>query len=121
MAFDEALAGRIRRRGFIIILSDGFWKERFGGASNIVGTRLTLGGRSRTIVGVMPRGFQFPDREARVWVAMRPPSVIQSVSRTAFGRSVTMTFSRHNGLARLKPGVTPDQAIDLLIQKVAVS
>ena len=92
------------------MLSYGFWQERLGGSLNVLGTRLTLGGQPRTIVGVMPRGFHFPDREARIWLAARPPSVIESVKTIRGGKSVSMRFSQHNGLARLKPGVTPEQA-----------
>src|SRR5262245_7077166 len=40
-----------------VILSFGFWRERFGGASDVIGQRLMLGGTPRTIVGVMPNGF----------------------------------------------------------------
>jgi putative ABC transport system permease protein len=93
-----------------IILSHGFWKERFGGAPDVLGRRLTLGGRPRTVIGVMPREFAFPDREARVWVAMRPPNLIQRVSSERGQMSVTMQLTRHNGLARLRPGATPAQA-----------
>jgi putative ABC transport system permease protein len=105
----------------VIILSHGFWKERLGGASDVLGKQLTLGGLQRTIIGVMPRGFQFPDREARVWVAMRPPNVIQSKTRIKGGISIAMTFSRHNGLARLKPGVTPEQAASEAAQRVGAA
>lgn len=104
-----------------IILSHGFWQERFGGASDVLGRQLTLAGRQRTIIGIMPRGFQFPDREARVWVAMRPPSVIESVSNRGANKSVTMRFTRHNGVARLKPGVTPEQAASEAAQRVSAA
>ena len=93
-----------------VILSHGFWRERFAAAPDALGRRLTIGGRPRTIVGVMPRGFDFPDRTARVWLPDRPPNVIQSDVSSKGKRSTTMTFGRQNGLARLKPGVTPEQA-----------
>jgi putative ABC transport system permease protein len=67
-------------------------------------------GKPRTIIGVMPRGFEFPDRNARVWLPQRVPPVIQSVKKTAYGVSVAMTFGPVNALARLKPGVTAEQA-----------
>jgi putative ABC transport system permease protein len=102
-----------------IILSHGFWQERFGGDVAALGTSLTLGGRARTIIGVMPRGFQFPDRLARVWLAARPPTVIESVATRGFGKSVTLRFSFHNGLARLKPGVTPERAAAEVAARVA--
>jgi putative ABC transport system permease protein len=93
-----------------IMLSYNFWRERFGGATDVLGRRVTIDGRPRTVIGVMPREFYFPDRETRVWLAGRPPNVIQSKTTTKLRTSVTMQFTRHNGLARLKPGVTPEQA-----------
>ena len=42
------------------VLSYGLWQE-MGGSPSILGTRLTLDGIPRTVVGVMPRGFWFPD------------------------------------------------------------
>ena len=89
-----------------VILSHGFWRERFGGASDVIGQRLTLGGTPRTIVGVMPNGFAFPDRDARVWLPERPPTVVKREGP----RAIAITWSIHNGLARLKPGVTLEQA-----------
>lgn len=104
-----------------IMLSDSFWRERFAGATDIVGRRLTIKGRTHTVIGVMPREFYFPDREVRLWLAGRPPNVLQSTT-TAKGRtSVTMRFTRHNGLARLKPGVTPAQASAEATARVAAS
>jgi putative ABC transport system permease protein len=89
-----------------VILSHGFWRERFGGAPDVIGQRLTLGGTPRTIAGVMPNGFAFPDRETGVWLPERPPTVLTREGRNAF----SIAWSVHNGLARLKPGVTLDQA-----------
>ena len=85
-----------------VILSHGFWRERFAAAPDALGRRLTIGGRPRTIVGVMPRGFDFPDRTARVWLPDRPPNVIQSDVSSKGNRSISMMFGK-NGLARLKP------------------
>lgn len=50
----------------VVILSYGLWQE-LGGKQAIIGSRLTLGGTPRTVVGVMPRGFWFPDPSVRVW------------------------------------------------------
>ncbi|MEP6836005.1 MAG: ADOP family duplicated permease [Gemmatimonas sp.] len=51
----------------VVILSYGLWQE-LGAKQAIVGTRLTLGGTPRTVVGVMPRGFWFPNPSVRVWL-----------------------------------------------------
>ena len=88
-----------------VILSYGFWQERFGGDRAILGKQIALGGRSRTIIGIMPRGFEFPTSETRLWTPFDPgPSVIDSGPRRGF------RVESFLGLARLKPGVTPDQA-----------
>lgn len=51
----------------VAVLSYGLWQE-MGGQQSIVGTRVTLNGTPRTIIGVMPRGFWFPTPNVRVWV-----------------------------------------------------
>ena len=50
----------------VAVLSYGLWQE-LGGDRSIVGRRLLLDGSPRTIVGVMPRGFWFPDPTVRIW------------------------------------------------------
>jgi predicted permease len=51
-----------------VMLSHGLWQE-IGGDPSVVGQRITLDGTPRTIVGVMPRGFWFPDPSVRMWIA----------------------------------------------------
>jgi putative ABC transport system permease protein len=51
----------------IVVLSWSTWQE-LGGRPSILGTRLRIGGSTRTVVGVMPRGFWFPDPTIRVWM-----------------------------------------------------
>ncbi len=69
----------------VAVLSFGLWQES-GGDPGIVGRRITLDGTPRTIVGVMPRGFWFPDPTVRVWTpaALRPTG--RSWSSTLVGR-----------------------------------
>jgi putative ABC transport system permease protein len=52
----------------VAVVSYGLWKE-LGGKTSIVGQRVTLDGKQRTIVGVMPRTFWFPTPEVRIWRA----------------------------------------------------
>jgi predicted permease len=52
----------------VVVLSYGLWQE-LGGDQSVLGRRLTLDGAPRTVVGVMPKGFWFPDPSARLWVA----------------------------------------------------
>ncbi len=86
-----------------IILSHGLWRERFGGAPDIIGQALIVDGISRVVVGVMPASFQFPNPEVRAWLPFRVPPV-QSHEGT------TQSLSMFNAMARLRPGATADQA-----------
>lgn len=85
----------------VIVLSYGLWQERFGGR-DVLGSVVTVGGKSLTVVGVMPREFAFPDRQTRAWTPWAVASVIgdQGVHRVSIFAA----------LARLRPGVTPAQA-----------
>src|SRR5215468_10376090 len=46
----------------VVVLSQGLWRRRFGGDPNILDRTITLNDRSFTVLGVMPAGFQFPNR-----------------------------------------------------------
>lgn len=52
----------------VVIISDGFWRGSFGADPDAMGQTLEMNGVSRRIVGVMPRDFGYPDREARAWI-----------------------------------------------------
>jgi putative ABC transport system permease protein len=43
-----------------VLLSHGLWRRRFGSDPNVVGTRVSVNGVPRAVVGVMPRGFDYP-------------------------------------------------------------
>jgi hypothetical protein len=79
-----------------VVLSDQLWRNRFGSDAGVVGTPLMLDGISRTVIGVMPEGFEFPTR-ASAWT----PHVI----RLEPGNSLLFPV-----LGRLKPGTTIGQA-----------
>jgi putative ABC transport system permease protein len=57
----------------VVVLSESLWRERFGGSESVLGRTLTVAGAEHLIVGVMPRTFQLPTRETRLW---RPLSVL---------------------------------------------
>src|SRR5580693_807534 len=52
----------------VAILSHGLWLRRFGGDPQIVGKEILLNYEKCTVIGVMKRGLQFPDRETELWV-----------------------------------------------------
>ena len=94
--FDVLGVGPVLGRGFragddvpggepAVVLSFGLWQE-IGGNPSIVGTRLTLDGTARTVIGVMPRGFWFPDPSVRVWTPVPLTSKSRSWNSTLVGR-----------------------------------
>jgi predicted permease len=83
-----------------VMLSYGYWRRRFGGSPSVIGQRIILDAKAREIIGVLPKGFQFLDE--------RDPALILPFQ---FDRNKTNlgNFS-YRALARLKPGVTMQQA-----------
>jgi predicted permease len=86
----------------VALLSYGLWQEQFGGRPDVVGEAVQLDDQPYTIVGVMPRTFAFPDREARLWTAWTVPGVI--------GEKGVLTGVIFSAMARLRPGATLAQA-----------
>jgi predicted permease len=84
----------------VVILSHGLWRETFGGEPAIVGRDIVLSGEKYTVVGVMPRGFQFLDPYARLWV---PLAQAREDWANRGGHYLTV-------VGRLKRGVTVPQA-----------
>ena len=56
----------------VAVLSQHFWVERFQSSPAVIGQRIEVDGRSRTIVGVMPAEFE-PDGAGLVWIPGKTP------------------------------------------------
>ncbi|MEK6300049.1 MAG: ABC transporter permease [Acidobacteriota bacterium] len=57
----------------VAVLSYGFWKQRLGGESDVVGKAIVLDGKNYEVIGVMPGEFQYPPpltgaRQGEIWV-----------------------------------------------------
>jgi predicted permease len=86
----------------VVVLSEGLWRERFGGTANVSGWTLEIDGRSHAVIGVMPEAFQLPTRETRMW---RPLSLsVWPGTLTARGGD------QFEVLGRLNRGVTFEEA-----------
>jgi predicted permease len=83
-----------------VLLSYGYWQEKFGGASNVIGRSITVDGKPREIIGVLPNEFHFFDAEDAALVI----PLQWDRNKTRLGN-----FS-YEALARLKPGVSMAQA-----------
>ena len=81
----------------VMILSDGLWRSRFGGDPSVLGKTIDIDGQPIHVVGVMPASFAFPRPGIGAYMPM--------------GLNPLWTFGYLNsGIARLKPGVTPEHA-----------
>ncbi|HEX3248480.1 MAG TPA: ABC transporter permease, partial [Pyrinomonadaceae bacterium] len=100
----SALIGRTFQPGepddtFPVVLSYRLWQRRFGGQASILGQAITLNGRSYTVIGVMPRDFQYPNLDTELWVLLRMTPQVQANRDARLLRVV----------GRLKPWVTVAQ------------
>ena len=98
--FDAADASTPRAN--TLLLSHGYWQRRFGGAADIVGRTVRLDYLPYTVIGVMPAGFLFPDRETQAWT----PAHITPMFSDGGDRISLQIFG---AMARMRPGVTPEQ------------
>jgi putative ABC transport system permease protein len=78
-----------------VVVSDRVWRDRFGGDPGLIGTTIQLSGSPRTVVGVMPAGFGFPNENVEFWTPLAVPE-------TGIGGW------NQQAVARLAPGRTPE-------------
>ena len=84
----------------VIVLSHALWQQRFGADAGVIGRHIVLDGVAKEVVGVMPAGFEYPaGRQA--WMPVEYDESFVSKQRGAWYLDV---------VARLKPGVTPQQS-----------
>jgi len=82
-----------------VILSYGYWQRRLGGSASALGQAITIDGKPRVVIGIMPRDFRYLDSKAELILPQR------------FERNkVFLGNFSYQGVARLKPGVTLRQA-----------
>jgi putative ABC transport system permease protein len=93
----------------VVVLSHGLWQRRFGADPGVVGRALTLNDESFTVVGVMPQGFQYPDKSTEMWTI--PKQVLPETSLTG-KPDPTLARSLHylSVIARLREGVSVGQS-----------
>jgi predicted permease len=91
---EEGVVGKEK----VAVLSEGLWKEQFGGDPRAVGRDIRLNGSPYRVVGVMPSTFEVGDDETRLWIPF------------AITKQQTADDRRHSNnwgmIARLAPGVS---------------
>jgi putative ABC transport system permease protein len=88
----------------VVVLSHGYWQRRFGGDPSVIGRSAIISGTAFTIVGVMPRSFQFPTRAFQVWTSM--DHAMTWVPQQAENRALRI----FRAVGRLRSDVTQEQA-----------
>lgn len=86
----------------VAMLTNGFWRERFGGDSTAVGRSMNIDDRTVEIVGVLPESFRIGSMGAQIWIPKT-------------GAPTDPQIGNHNingAIARLRPGVSSEQARD---------
>lgn len=91
----------------VAVLSYGMWRSRFDGDTKILGSKILLDRKPYTVIGVMPRNFEFPLHpghvdQSELWVplSLRPEEFTAGAAASWIFRMV----------GRLKPGITAVQA-----------
>jgi predicted permease len=85
----------------VVVISHGLWQRRFGGSPGVIGRKISLNDQPYKVIGVMPKGFYFmPSGDIGLWEPASFPAWMRK------------NFTWHDAqiVARLKPGVTLDQA-----------
>ena len=81
----------------VVILSDGFWRRRFGADTGVIGRTIAINGVSYRVIGIMPSDFEF----------LRPQDVVLPLRTDPASQNEGHNF---NVIGRLKDDVTTDQA-----------
>jgi predicted permease len=92
----------------VVVLSYDYWRNRLGGAADIVGRRVLINAHPMTVIGIAPAGFRGVDRAggAALWI---PAMMKRAATPEWYGLDNRRIFWMH-AIARLRSGVTVEQA-----------
>jgi len=91
-----------------LVLAHGLWQRRYGGATDVIGRRITVAGERFVIVGVMPPDVEYP-RGVEAWMTVEARATL--TQNTTFQKA---TRDELDVVARLRPGVRPAHAASAL-------
>jgi predicted permease len=113
------IAENVPGRDQVAVLSDAFWRGRFGSDVGVIGETITLDGAPFVIVGVMPPSFDFPSPDASILIPLsrigcdnipcgRNQRFMQVVARIAPGSTVAVASSATNALLEWLEATYPE-------------
>ena len=79
----------------VVVISDGLWRRRYNSDPGVIGRAITMSGARTTVIGVMPRGFIFRNRDIDFWSPASFPAALRANRNIHF----------LNVVARLRDGV----------------
>lgn len=105
-----------------VLLSYGLWKERFAADPEVLGRSLRIGEKPHAIIGVMPPGFGFPQRDVRYWVPMSAQPRVESyhyletLGRLRTGLSAAQADAQLRSLQLTVPSGAPGRTEEIGIR-----
>jgi putative ABC transport system permease protein len=93
----------------MVVISHALWQRVFNGSQDAVGSRLRLNGEPHTVIGVMPPSAEWPE-VSKLWILAEKPVPPSPVD--VQGENVDRDVRYFDAIARLKPGVSFEQAAD---------
>jgi predicted permease len=87
------------RSGGAALISDPFWRSRYGARPDVIGQTIRISGAAMPIIGVLPAGFRFPEKND-LWIP----------SEGIYAASPSRSAHNYRVIARLKPGVPLETA-----------
>ena len=104
----------------VVIISHDLWLRQFAGSPDVIGRGLLLNGTDHQVIGVMPRGFMFPDRDVAVWrplLLTLPPvqqgrhdlHYLQVIGRLRDGVPLEQAQAELSGIAARYKSAHPDE------------
>ena len=119
----------------VVVISYGFWQRQFGGRKDVIGQTVKLSGVLHTVIGVLPKDFEFAlGNNPEIWAAMKPDSDCEkhrdchnlyAVGRLKHGVSVQTALANMQSIARQLENQYPDTNRDrgasvMLLSKMIV-
>ncbi|MDT5270423.1 MAG: hypothetical protein QOH49_2609 [Acidobacteriota bacterium] len=102
----EPALGRVFRpeeeRENLVVISQGVWQRYFNSNPGALGQKITLSSTPYTVIGIMPAGFDFPNKDVEVWTSF---SIVRTVPQFKSRSARVLRL-----VGRLKPGVSAEQA-----------
>ena len=96
--------GDADEKASVAMVSAVFWKDWLHGDPKVIGSTIKLSGQLRTVIGVLPEGIHFP-------LGTEAPMVYVPISAGTLGEAGMFSGDAATVMARMKPGVSPQQAL----------